>query len=82
MLGGIMSYDDTNKGAVWKNETENPKAPVLKGECNIDGTIYVMSAWKNDTSQNPKRPVLSFAFDKKEQKISKKSEDTFEDVPW
>ncbi len=26
-----MSYDDTNKGAVWKNETENPKAPVLKG---------------------------------------------------
>ncbi len=41
-----------------------------------------MSAWKNDTSQNPKRPVLSFAFDKKEQKISKKSEDTFEDVPW
>lgn len=78
-----MEYDNTNRGAVWKNETGNPKAPALKGECNIDGTVYLVSAWKNDTSGNPKRPVLSLSFEKKQAK-AKAPEPTasFEDVPW
>jgi len=78
-----MEYDNTNRGAVWRNETDNPKAPTLKGECNIDGTDYLVSAWKNDTSGNPKRPVLSLSFEKKQAK-AKAPEPTasFEDVPW
>lgn len=78
-----MEYDNTNRGAVWKNETDNPKAPTLKGECNIDGTDYLVSAWKNDTSSNPKRPVLSFSFEKKQAKAkAPEPTATFEDVPW
>ena len=78
-----MEYDNTNRGAVWKNETDNPKAPALKGECNIGGTDYLVSAWKNDTSDNPKRPVLSFSFEKKQAKAkAPEPTDSFEDVPW
>ena len=50
-----MEYDNTNRGAVWKN----------------------------DTSGNPKRPVLRFSFEKKQAKAkAPEPTSTFEDVPW
>ena len=51
------TYDDTNKGAMWKNTSDNPQAPILKGHINIDGVVHKISAWKSK-SEHPHAPVL------------------------
>jgi hypothetical protein len=62
-----MSYDNTNRGAIWKNEKkENDKHPDFKGDLNIDGVIYNVSAWKRKADANPKAPLLSFSVSKRE----------------
>ena len=35
-------------GRLWKNKTENPKAPVLKGNINVGGEEWQCSLFKND----------------------------------
>ena len=62
-----MSYDNTNRGAIWKNEKkETEKHPDFKGDLNIDGVIYNVSAWKRKADANPKAPLLSFSVSKRE----------------
>ena len=62
-----MSYDNTNRGAIWKNEKkETEKHPDFKGDLNIDGVIYNVSAWKRKPDANPKAPLLSFSVSKRE----------------
>ena len=52
-----IEYDETNLGALWKNKSDHPKAPVLKGHINIDGVVHKISAWKTK-SDHPQAPVL------------------------
>ncbi len=40
-----MEYDNTNSGAMFKNETDNEKAPNYKGKLNVDGTEMQIAAW-------------------------------------
>jgi hypothetical protein len=62
-----MSYDNNNRGAIWKNEKkETDKHPDFKGDLNIDGVIYNVSAWKRKPDANPKAPLLSFSVSKRE----------------
>jgi hypothetical protein len=62
-----MSYDNNNRGAIWKNEKkETDKHPDFKGDLNIDGVIYNVSAWKRKADANPKAPLLSFSVSKRE----------------
>jgi hypothetical protein len=62
-----MSYDNNNRGAIWKNEKkETEKHPDFKGDLNIDGVIYNVSAWKRKSDANPKAPLLSFSVSKRE----------------
>ena len=50
-----MSYDKTNRGAVWKNQKRTTdKHPHFTGNCDIDGQEYFINVWKNDVSDNPK----------------------------
>jgi hypothetical protein len=66
-----MSYDKTNRGAVWKNQKRTTdKHPHFTGTCDIDGEEYYINAWKNDVSGNPKRPLMSFSFQKVKEKQS------------
>lgn len=66
-----MSHDDTNKGAIWRNDKkETERQPDFKGQANIDGVEYWVSAWKRGPNDNPKSPALRFAFTAKEQKPS------------
>ena len=51
------TYDETNLGAMWKNKSDHPKAPILKGHINIDGVVHKISAWKTK-SEHPHSPVL------------------------
>ena len=38
-------YDNTNSGVLFKNESENEKAPAYKGKINVDGKDYELAAW-------------------------------------
>jgi hypothetical protein len=38
-------YDNTNSGVLFKNESENDKAPAYKGKINIEGKDYELAAW-------------------------------------
>jgi hypothetical protein len=41
-----MSYDNTNKGALFKNDKGgNEKRPDYRGDLNVDGVEYRLSAW-------------------------------------
>ena len=53
------NYDNTNKGAIWKNDNSNPNAPQYKGQLNVEGEDFQISAWRNKTD-NTKAPVLRF----------------------
>jgi hypothetical protein len=58
----MSEYDETNKGAMWKNTSVHPKAPLLKGHINIDGVVHKISAWKS-ISEHPQAPVLQLKKD-------------------
>ena len=49
-----MSYDNTNRGSLFKNDRkEQDTHPDYKGQINIDGTDYWLSAWiKEDKNGN------------------------------
>ena len=44
-----MNYDNTNKGALHKNDKgDNPNRPDYKGSLNVDGQEFWLSAWIRD----------------------------------
>ena len=50
-----MSYDNTNSGALFKNDRkETDKHPDYKGSINVDGVEYWISAWLNESSAGKK----------------------------
>ncbi len=65
----MSNYDNTNRGALWPNrEKQTDKQPDLKGQINVDGVEYWLSAWKRDPNeQNPKAPSLKIALTPKDQ---------------
>jgi len=68
----MSEYDNTNKGAIWKNEKrETDKHPHFKGNANIDGVEYWVSAWKRDENAKPKSPALKFSFERKDETHAK-----------
>jgi hypothetical protein len=46
-----MSYDNSNKGALFKNEKQNERQPDLRGPVNIDGKEYELSAWVKNSEK-------------------------------
>ena len=63
----MNNYDNTNRGAIWKNDKkQTEKHPDFKGDLNIEGVIYNVSAWKRKADANPKAPLLSFSVSKRE----------------
>lgn len=40
-----MEYDNTNRGVLYKNESDNEKAPAYTGKINVDGNDYQLAAW-------------------------------------
>ncbi len=37
---------DKNTGLAFKNNSENPAAPKLKGNLNVDGKVYKIAIWE------------------------------------
>ena len=61
-----MQYDNTNRGALFKNDRKEKEShPDLKGIINIDGVEYWLSGWSKVTQKGDK--MLSLSVSPKEQ---------------
>ena len=55
-----QQYDDTNRGALFKNtRKETDKHPDYKGSINVDGTEYWVSSWLKVSGKGEKYLSLS-----------------------
>ena len=55
-----MSYDDTDKGALFKNaEKKTDKHPDYRGNLNVGGVEYFISAWLKTSKAGAKYMSLS-----------------------
>ena len=58
----MSEYDNRGQAALWRSKSENPKAPIAKGNVTAhrdikEGEELELSFWKND-SDNPNAPFL------------------------
>ena len=62
-----MTYDNTNRGAIWKNEEKSEDThPDFNGNLNVEGVEYFFDAWKRKPDAHPKAPALSFRVKRKD----------------
>ena len=80
-----MEYDNTNSGVLFKNESDNEKAPVYKGKINVDGKEYELAAWIRE-AKSGKGKFLSLKVQEPRQKQEKTGKDLVsamdDDIPW
>ena len=48
------------------DKKQSEKHPDFKGDLNVDGVIYNISAWKRKADASPKAPLLSISVSKRE----------------
>jgi hypothetical protein len=87
-----MQYDNTNTGAIFKNDKkETDKHPDYKGSANVDGIEYWVSAWLKTSksgekfmsfSYTPKDKASGNSSGKKEKPTSNSKEDFESDIPF
>ena len=57
----MSDYDNTNRGAIWKNEKkEQDTHPDFTGALNVEGVEYFFDAWKRKADASERAPALSF----------------------
>ena len=54
-----MAYDNTNSGALFKNEKKSDSHPDYRGSINVGGVDYWISAWLKTSQQGTKFMSLS-----------------------
>lgn len=74
-----MDYDNTNTGVLFKNESDNEKAPSYKGKINVNGQELEIAAWVRQSKAGKK--FLSLKVQEPRQKPEPKKEQSFEDLP-
>lgn len=77
-----MQYDNTNSGVLFKNESENEKAPAYKGKINVDGKDYELAAW---IREGKKGKFMSLKVQEPRQKKPEPAKDLVsmeDDIPW
>ena len=84
-----MEFDNTNRGAIWKNEKkETEKHPDFTGSLDVNGVEFWVSAWKRKADAGPKAPALSFSIKPKEATTNRVAEparavpDFNDDIPF
>ena len=80
-----MQYDNSNSGVLFKNESENEKAPAYKGKINVDGKEYELAAWIREAKSGQK--FMSLKIQEPRQKAPKPVQqkdfaEMDDDVPW
>lgn len=74
-------YDNTNSGVLFKNQSENEKAPAYKGKINVDGKDYELAAWIRE-GKSGKFMSLKVQEPRQKQTPQKDFDDMEDDVPW
>ena len=74
-----MDYDNTNTGVLFKNKSDNEKAPNYKGKINVNGQELEIAAWVRQSKAGKK--FLSLKVQEPRQKQEPKKEQSFEDMP-
>lgn len=88
-----MQYDNTNRGALWKNTEMRPdkKDPHFQGTININGAEFVLSGWKPDPDKiGPKTPALTLSVREKkpaqpqpiDRTVVTNTQDVNDEIPW
>jgi hypothetical protein len=73
-----MSYDNTNSGAIFKNEKRSKETdPTMNGSINIEGKEYWVNAWTNTSKAGAK--YLSLKVRPKEQQVAPQLGDELDD---
>jgi hypothetical protein len=81
-----MEYDNNLRGALWRNDNRTTeKHPQMKGNCEIDGKQYYVSAWTS--KEGGKKPLVSLSFTLKDQVVSEPAQpvvgdDFADDIPF
>lgn len=76
-----MQYD--NSGVLFKNESENEKAPAYKGKINVEGKEYELAAWIREGKSGQK--FMSLKVQEPRQKKPEPAKDLVsmdDDIPW
>jgi uncharacterized protein (DUF736 family) len=81
-----MSYDNTNTGAIFKNDKKADNHPDYKGKINVDGVDKEIALWvktSKDGTKNFLSAKISAPFVKDEiQSTSTKIEESVNDLPF
>lgn len=66
-MNTVTSYDDADRGAIWKNERkQRSEQPDFTDNAIIDGVDWWVSGWKREPGANPALPALRLAFRRKQ----------------
>ncbi|WP_315775119.1 MULTISPECIES: hypothetical protein [unclassified Bradyrhizobium] len=89
MARDARDYDNTNRGALFKNEHRNSdRSPDYTGKLNVDGTEYWLSAWLQKAKDGSRymsvavRQQDSEAREAKQAKASSKNADIDDEIPF
>lgn len=75
----MTKYDNTNKGALFKNDKENDRQPDFRGTVNVGGKDYQLAAWIKQSEKVGKYFSLSVS---EQQKQVKKEAVAVEEDPF
>lgn len=51
----MTTYDNTNRGSLFKNEKKDkPNSPDFGGKINVDGTNYFIDGWRYEARDGKK----------------------------
>lgn len=89
----MSQYDDTNKGALFINhKREKDTHPNLRGQININGQEFWLSAWTKEIQQGQRQgeKMINLAVTPKEQQqgpqptqqAAPEPDDLNDDIPW
>ena len=68
----MPKYDNTDRGALFKNhDKESDDHPDYRGQINVDGTEYWLSAWLKESKKGEK--YMSLAVKLKEERAPQKA---------
>ncbi len=58
-----MTYDNTNRGSIWKNKKKRPgkQDADFTGSLNVNGVEYWVNGWKRKEDASADAPALSFS---------------------
>jgi len=78
-----MTYDNTNSGALFRNEKKaSEKHPDYRGDINVDGKDFWVSAWVKTSKKGTKFMSLSVTEKESVQKVAPVADDFDEDLPF